>query len=299
MSIYDGISPTAKSVAYIRSFSGIPYTKEIARLCGAKKAAVEIFGGKDGFENPLVLARLRALIIECRYKSITNVILSRGIVQVLELASGVSPRGLILSKAPPMTYVETDLPGILSEKKKLVKHFLKKENRLGKSKLYLEEANALSLSQLQKACRHFSKDKPVAVVIEGLMSYLTMNEQRKVLQNVRKILGKYGGAWITTDFSTERSLKEGFGKDESDNEKFMKSLDKLAGNNRDKNRFESETQVAHFIRDNGFRIISKNPENKGIKIVSAKILHIKAEQLKRTVYPKIYVMVLAKPGKGI
>jgi O-methyltransferase involved in polyketide biosynthesis len=296
MSAYDKISPTAKYVAYSRSFSDIPYTKEISRLIDAKRVVSFVLGAGQGEQNAIDRAKKVAPMAECRHKSITNVILRNKITQVIELASGMSPRGLILSKDKSMIYVETDLPSMLSEKKKIVRHFLKKENRLGKSKLFLENANALNLRQLENACRHFSPNKPVAIVNEGLMSYLTVREKGRVARNVRTILERYGGIWITPDLRTKRSFRQGFGGGIRSN---LRSISKVTGRNQQHNGFDDEPHIRSFIKRNGFKLISKDPTSKGIRIVSAKRLKIKDIDVRKTTDFKLYVMRLAKSGKGI
>ena len=42
---------------------------------------------------------------------------------------------------------------------------------------------------------------PVCITMDGLMMYLTHEQQASVLQNIKAILQKHGGCYITTDFS--------------------------------------------------------------------------------------------------
>ena len=62
---YEKISPTAKLAAYLRTFSDIPYAKEIAFVSGAKETFQELAG-----EHKESMVRF-APIWEARYK-VTN-----------------------------------------------------------------------------------------------------------------------------------------------------------------------------------------------------------------------------------
>jgi len=84
----DDVSLTARGVAYLRSFSDIRFAKEINDIIEGKTANRIIMG--DDFEavRPLIP------LIELRYKSINRAIEIYGSSQILEIASGFSPRGI-------------------------------------------------------------------------------------------------------------------------------------------------------------------------------------------------------------
>jgi len=85
---YEKISPTAKLVAYLRTFSDIPYAKEIADESESEKAFRELTE-----ESAKSMVRL-APYWEARYKGTNQVLTKHGITQILEIAAGLSPRGL-------------------------------------------------------------------------------------------------------------------------------------------------------------------------------------------------------------
>ncbi|WP_315784799.1 hypothetical protein [Fischerella sp. JS2] len=66
VSDFDKISPTALIVAYVRQFSDIPYTREIAQLTHAKETANQF--ESQGQQQPVIVAAL----IEARYKAIEH-----------------------------------------------------------------------------------------------------------------------------------------------------------------------------------------------------------------------------------
>ena len=77
---YEKISPTAKLAAYLRTFTDIPFAKEIAKKSGAKKAFQEFAdeGAKSMF----------APLWKARYKVTHRILAQHGMTQVLELAAG-------------------------------------------------------------------------------------------------------------------------------------------------------------------------------------------------------------------
>lgn len=92
--------------------------------------------------------------------------------QVIELAAGLSPRGWRFSKrfGDRLTYVETDLPGMVAQKRAA-----------------LEQANSLSASHrvvvldalsdggehsLDAVASQLDRDRGLAIITEGLLSYL-------------------------------------------------------------------------------------------------------------------------------
>ncbi|MBU6427616.1 MAG: hypothetical protein KGR26_01270, partial [Cyanobacteria bacterium REEB65] len=98
---------TAKFVAYMRQFSDIPFAKEVAQWLAADSALQEL---RREHELDLDELALFAPLFEVRYKSLAAAIRQSGIRQVLEIASGVSLRGLHMAIEDQIAYVETDLP---------------------------------------------------------------------------------------------------------------------------------------------------------------------------------------------
>ena len=82
---FETISPTAILTSYPRTFTDIPYEKEIYNWLN------------KNCNKDVNLNKLLAPEIEARYKLIDKLINKSNINQVLELAAGYSSRGLIYS----------------------------------------------------------------------------------------------------------------------------------------------------------------------------------------------------------
>ncbi len=92
--------------------------------------------------------------------------------QVVEIAAGLSPRGWrFCARHPELRYVEADLPAMAARKREVLdKHGLSSPNhRVVALDARLDEGPG-SLSALAE--QHLDPDKGVAVITEGLLSYL-------------------------------------------------------------------------------------------------------------------------------
>jgi O-methyltransferase involved in polyketide biosynthesis len=190
------ISPTAWMVAKGRTFSDIPFSREIFH-------EVEKIGregvGPDPDDIEKITATDLAPRFEARYKIINYLVRGFGFRQVLEIASGLTPRGIEMTEDGSIdTYVEMDLPGIMKIKRMIVKAIYR-ELKKKKRKLFLEEGDVLSGEAMSRAAGHFNIARPIAVVSEGLLRYLSFEEKAEVAGNIRDLLVVFGGAWITPD----------------------------------------------------------------------------------------------------
>src|ERR1035437_2819574 len=103
---YEKINYSAFSIAFCRTFTDIPYSQEIFdelnKIQKNNESKVSIPGRKIRMESSVVLRS------EARYKLVNKLLVENGSKQVLEIASGLSPRGL--TKDPDVNFVEIDLP---------------------------------------------------------------------------------------------------------------------------------------------------------------------------------------------
>jgi O-methyltransferase involved in polyketide biosynthesis len=230
MSNFFRVASTAYSVARSRALSDIPFAKEISEWMEKELGENKIVS--DAFKPK------RVVTIEARYKLLNKLILQHNKGQVLELASGLLPRGYLLSKKG-ITYVETDLANLVSLKKRMYKSIFLKTS----SNLFLEKANALSKKELLFACRHFTS-KPLIITHEGLLRYLTFNEKRIVASNIHFLLEKYGGKWITCDITLARFLPP-FA---------LKKIKDRIGMDVSRNAFRNVTHAKKFFTSLGFKV---------------------------------------------
>lgn len=265
---YEAISPTAWLVAYRRTFTDIP-------LCGDIFSELEKLPRPKELTPELMRPEM-APQFEARYKLIDKLFRKIGIKQVLELASGLSPRGLNLA-LEGITYVEVDLAKVLDIKRNVIKR-LKNSDKIGDIKnLYLENGNVLSLTDLKKAAKHFNPKLPIAIINEGLMRYLNFEEKRKLAGNIHTLLSRFGGVWITSDISLKKT-QEG---ENQVNTGHIKRISEMTGVDIVGNRFENVTQGKKFFNDLGFSIESHSFMEVEDQLYSVKKLNILREDVLR------------------
>lgn len=239
---YEKIGPTAWGVAYQRTLSDIKYAKEIFQR-------LETLIGRAMEEEKKYLVEAKnsglAPLFEARYKLTNHLLDKTGFDQILEIAAGLSPRGLeYTERDPSLQYVELDLPDMIAQKQTIVKKLAGKRDNL-----HLEPGNALDLDSLWKATKHF-QPRPIAIITEGLLRYLNFAQKATVAKNIHALLEKFGGVWITPDMALKKMAK----KQTRDQQDHNKRILDLAGINIAQNSFESLPGAQKFFEDLGFTV---------------------------------------------
>jgi len=233
---FDKISLIALLCAKIKSeYTDIPYATEIYELLSKDEKK---FNGIDltplEYEHSNLSLRVVSTL-EGRHLSINDAIKDSG--PILELSAGLSSRGLEFSGRDH--YIETDLPAMTALKKKIVNQII-----IENSSYQILPLNPLNLSELLLFGKRFQGEygkKPPTIINEGLLMYLSTNEQEQLRDNLTLFLGKYfpQSSWITTDFSS-RPI-EGMGEVSN----LMKKIEKETG--REFNRFNDDEEVHKFL----------------------------------------------------
>src|ERR1700733_1549250 len=183
---FERVSTTALGPVIARGeYSDIPFAREVLSylLERSQPPPDEFLQGIRG----------HAPFFEARFKAVSRILAERRATQILELASGFSPRGLDPAFRG-FTYVEVDLPKMIEQKREMVTALL------GSIPPHLKfcRASVLNRDELAQGLTHFCEE-PVAVTSEGLLRYLTFDEKAQLAENVMGILRSYGGGWITPD----------------------------------------------------------------------------------------------------
>jgi O-methyltransferase involved in polyketide biosynthesis len=268
---YEKISPTAKLVAYLRAFTDIPYAKEIAMESGAKKTFQELAG-----ESAESMVRL-VPFWEARYKVTDRILAEHGMTQVLEIAAGLSPRGLAMTRSPDVVYVVTDLPQILEVEKRIAETILAKSNS-HRPNLHFQAANALDMKSLPNATTAFKYDRPIAIITEGLLPYLNRREKEALAGNLHGLLEKYDGLWITSDVHTKQYWQEISKIDEKLMRKRLSAVSSSTESNVESNVFADENDIEQFFGKAGFKIEEYSHSKILEDLSSIKLLNLNQEE---------------------
>ena len=268
---YEKISTTAKLVAHIRSFTDIPFTKEIAAASGAEKD-FQILAGKSA-----EFMTQSAFNLEARYKTTDQIIARYRITQVLEIAAGLSPRGLAMTEDPNVVYVATDLPEILEQEKAIAESILAKSN-IHRPNLYYRIANALDRESLLRAAITFQSGKPIAIITEGLLDYLTREEKETLAGNIHYFLKQHDGIWITPDVNTKQSRKL-FSQAYGNIRQLIQNISGATERDMEKSAFEDENDMRQFFTKAGFTIEEYPYSNVLEDLSSVKLSNLNPEEI--------------------
>ena len=99
-------------------------------------------------------------------------VVSGEVGQVVELACGMSPRGLsFVERHPDLTYVEVDLPDMAAHKQRVLDSV-----RPATPRHRVEPADVMKGVQLSRVFSGLRRDQGVAVITEGLLNYFPQHD---------------------------------------------------------------------------------------------------------------------------
>jgi len=280
---HDKISYTAILCARsLAENTNIPYAKEIYNILKEKK-----YARTNHLKFAFLLSKffkgiqLFHAFLEARFLSMDYTLKKLNYPNVIEVASGLSPRGIIY----PGLYIETDLKNMIEIKKKVLADIF-----ISKKDYFLEPLNILDKKQLfniGKIYRKSNSKKPLAIIHSGLWTYLTKEEQLIMRNNIREFLKKFckKGYWISQDFRPKSFQKNLFFKF------FRGGITKKTG--RPTNRFASEEEMISFMNAGGLkvRVLSNNSILNNLN--TKKKFNLNIEDIKRqTSDMKMYIIQL-------
>lgn len=109
------------------------------------------------------------------------------VTQVVELACGMSPRGLAFTgRHPDLVYVEVDLPDMAERKRRTLDGI-----RLPHERHRVEAADVMTGVQLSRIFSSLDREEGVAVVTEGLLSYFSQGDVVELWRRVAHELHRF------------------------------------------------------------------------------------------------------------
>jgi hypothetical protein len=260
---FNKISPSAKSLLFTKGFTNIPYAFQAAKILSYPKT----FNRETTDEDLRFWIKVHHF--EERYWSIDQLLDDIEIKNVLELSSGFSFRGLDYIKKEGIYYIDTDLPDVITIKHDLISR-LKVDRGHSISTLEVLPLNALDEESFNRIISHFPKGE-IAILNEGLLMYLDMEEKKKLCDIINKVLKKRGGYWITGDIYVKNlSKNNSFGFDL--NEQFLKE------HKIEEKKFDSFESAKTFFAANGL-IIDKEATINHSNMISSKYLSNYAREI--------------------
>jgi len=241
------VSQTALIPAFGRGeYTDIPFANEMLAFLRTRGLT------PDGGPWSESAAQNYAPFFEARFKSVNHILEERGATQVLELAAGLSPRGMDFARRG-ILYVEADLAESSEFKREAVTAVCGQMP----PNLHLCASSVIDSTEFRQCSAAFS-DGPVAVANEGLLRYLTFGEKRHLCANVRELLVRHGGFWVTPDIHL-RHWAQGHRRVASR----QRETEQL-GRDLDPNYFDDLHHAQTFFEECGFAVDSR-PLLEGIR----------------------------------
>jgi len=254
---FSSISPSARWLLLMKGYTNIPFAREAAELLEYPNQYIPDFNKRD------FTFWAGAFHFESRYWSIDQLLKDLPVKNIMELSSGYSLRSLEYAIHKGVHYIDTDLPGVITAKKEFVKSLVNDDLNT-EGKLELIPLNVLDTNNFHEIMGHFPKGE-VAIVNEGLLTYLNKQEQEKLCSTIHDILIERGGYWITADIYL-KNKQPNLGFKFSDKVKEFKEQQ-----NTEANSFESFKEAALFFKKMGF-VIDKEAKVKHSEMSSLKYL---------------------------
>jgi O-methyltransferase involved in polyketide biosynthesis len=232
---FSTISPSAKSLLLVKARTSVPYANEAARL---------LWGDEAVDAKSQTVGDSRARHFELRARSLDDALRDVGATRILELAAGLSFRGLAMAEREGVHYVDTDLREMVETKSSLIS---KLHPTPLAGHLALRVLNALDAGGLKRAVDELPPG-PVAIVHEGLLMYLDDGEKAQLAASLRDALLDRGGWWITADVYMR---SEGHLFREKRTKEFLEK------HRVEEKKFADRTAAQGFFESNGFSIEKK------------------------------------------
>ncbi len=120
-----------------------------------------------------------------RHLMIDHLLRDANVHDVIELAAGLSRRGATVSADPSVRYVELDLAPMIARKRELLERTADGRGVLARENLSLVASDVES-ADLATWC---PRDRPVFVIAEGLLMYLSADAQRHLFARIAALAG--------------------------------------------------------------------------------------------------------------
>ena len=192
--IVNPVFNTAKSCVQLVAASG---DKDAQKLL--EELHFEPFGSKvsarpvpqEMVERVKRLFPAYSVLVESRFQTMNRMIESRKETQIVDLPCGYTSRGIRLSREGRI-YFGFDLPAVIDAIRPAVEHIIGKNDRITYHAADATNYDSLE-SPFSEANRNF------LITTEGLLMYFSQPELEEVFRNIRRLLKKFGGSWITAD----------------------------------------------------------------------------------------------------
>ena len=194
------VSKTAITTLTQRAAAGYEKAAEIL-----KRLNVDMENYKNSAVTDERVRNVGILIHELRHVAMNRTIEETGIDNIFDLPCGYSQRVFEMLELGK-TYVGGDLPAVIDSFVPVVNQMLTDEE---KKRAAFKVTDVTSYESLEKAVAHI--DGPICIPMEGLTVYLNKEEKTRLFSNMKRLLTKKGGCWLSADVETMAYYRAGIG----------------------------------------------------------------------------------------
>ena len=212
------VSKTAVTTLAQRAAAG--YEKAVGIL---KRLDVDMDYYKNSAVTDERVRNVGILIHELRHVAMNRTIEETGIENVFDLPCGYSQRVFEMLELGK-TYVGGDLPAVINSFVPVVNEMLTDEE---KKKVAFMVTDATSYESMEKAVAHING--PVCISMEGLTPYLNKEEKTRFFSNIKRLLAKKGGCWLSADVETMAYYRAGIGAFAESREEVQQMINAFLG----------------------------------------------------------------------
>ena len=133
------------------------------------------------------------IMMEIRFLTTEAMAVETGCRTIVDLPCGYMPRAIRFSRKG-RRYVGLDLPATIMEIEPVVRSII--DPKQGGSIRY-QAVDATNYDSMEKALE--DTDGDICITTEGLLMYFGNSEAGELCDNIRRLLVKHGGCWITAD----------------------------------------------------------------------------------------------------
>lgn len=240
---------TAPITLYWLAKAGVPEAVEYSKYIDAERILKS-----ENISQYERVEKANKIYQEMRYASLNDFIESENYTNVMDLGCGVSPRCLYMANKG-INYVGTDLADVVKVLNIYAPNFLNENLR---KYVNFFVADAANKSEMMKAAKGFNGK--ICIVEEGLLMYLSHDQQKAMLENIHDILKKNGGCFVTSDFVAGKIFMSGcrtiYGDEDGlviarETKKLYEDVSEVLFND---TMFKTEEEAIKFIEDAGLKV---------------------------------------------
>jgi len=169
--------------------------------------------------------------------------------QIIELACGYSPRGLVFtSKNKKLIYIESDFSSVIDKKREIINTILK-DNKIKLSKNHhFVKIDSISDDLVNSLGKVIDKNKKTLILSEGFVSYLNKEEHDFLISNISNLLSKVKNGTYLGHESKFKMLNGVIGK-------LLLIYRNIVSKTKSNKHFNNAEEIKEYFISHGFRKI--------------------------------------------